>query len=94
MQVLKDHVASAPHTRWECQSSPCYQHTALYPIIDFLQRTLRWQPDDTPEEKLATLERQVRQYQLPVAESVPLFAPLLSLQVPADPDHLHHVIRR
>ena len=73
-----------PHTRWECRSSPYYQNTALYPIIDLIQRTLRWQPDDTPEEQLATLERQLRQYQLPVEESIPLFAPLLSLQVPED----------
>jgi tetratricopeptide (TPR) repeat protein len=41
-------------------------------------------PDETPEEKLATLERQLRRYQLPIEESVPLFAPLFSLQVPAD----------
>ena len=84
VQMLKDHVASAPYTLWECRSSPYYQNTALYPIIDLIQRTLRWQPDETPEEKLATLERQLRQYQLPIEESVPLFAPLLSLQVPAD----------
>ena len=37
-----------------------------------------------PDEKLATLERQLSQYQLPVEESVPLFALLLSLQVPED----------
>jgi TOMM system kinase/cyclase fusion protein len=84
VQVLKDHVASESHTRWECRSSPYYQNTALYPIIDLLQRTLRWQQDETPEEKLATLDRQLRQYQLPVEEAVPLFAPLFSLQVPDD----------
>jgi class 3 adenylate cyclase/predicted ATPase len=84
VQVLKDHVASEPHTRWECRSLPYYQNTALYPIIDLLQRTLRWQQDDPPEEQLATLERQLRQYQLPVEESIPLFAPLFSLQVPED----------
>jgi hypothetical protein len=32
VQVLKDHVADEPHVRWECQSSPYYQNTALYPL--------------------------------------------------------------
>jgi class 3 adenylate cyclase len=35
-QVLKDHVASEPHIRWECRSLPYYQNTALYPITDLL----------------------------------------------------------
>jgi tetratricopeptide (TPR) repeat protein len=84
VQVLKDHVANEPHTRWECRSSPCFQHTALYPLTDFFQRALRWQPADTPDEKLAKLEQQLRQYRLPVAETVPLFAPFLSLPLPEE----------
>jgi TOMM system kinase/cyclase fusion protein len=84
VQVLKDHVAAEPHTRWECRSLPYYQNTALYPIIDLIQRSLRWQQNDTPGEKLAKLERQLSQYRLPVEETVPLFAPLLSLSVSAD----------
>jgi class 3 adenylate cyclase len=84
VQVLKDHVAEEPYTRWECRSSPYYQNTALYPIIDLIQRTLRWEQDETPEAKLAKLERQLSQYRLPLAETVPLFAPLLSLLVPEE----------
>jgi class 3 adenylate cyclase len=41
VQVLKDHLADEPHTRWECRSSPYYQSSTLYPIIDLIQRTLR-----------------------------------------------------
>jgi class 3 adenylate cyclase len=84
VQVLKDHVASEPHTRWECRSSPYYQNTALYPITDLMHRTLRWQQDDTPDARLAQLERQLSQYRLPLEETVPLFAPLLSLPIPDD----------
>src|SRR5262249_54970540 len=79
VQVLKEHVASEPHIRWECRGLPYYQNTALYPIIDLLQRLLPWQPNDAPEEKLARLAQELRQYRLPVEESVQLFAPLLSL---------------
>jgi predicted ATPase/class 3 adenylate cyclase len=84
VQVLKDHLANEPHTRWECRSSPYYQNTALYPITDLFQRALQWQPEDTSAEKLGKFERTLSQYRLPVAETVPLFAPLLSLVLPED----------
>ncbi len=84
VQVLKDHVANEPHTRLECRSSPYYQNTALYPITDLLQRILHWHADDTPATKLAKLEHALSPFHIPVQESVPLFAPLLSLATPED----------
>jgi len=84
VQVLKEQVAGEAHTRWECRCSPYYQHTALYPIIDLLQRALRWQPEDTAEEKLAKLEQMLCQYRLPLEETIPLFATLLSVPLPDD----------
>jgi class 3 adenylate cyclase len=82
VQVLKDHVANEPHVRWECRSVPYYQNTALYPLTDLFQRILQWQPDETPDAKLAKLEHALSQYRLPLEETVPLFAPLLALPVP------------
>ena len=61
-----------------------YQNTALYPLTDLLQRTLQWQQDETPDEKVAKLERALGQYRLPLEDTVPLFAPLLSLPMPED----------
>ena len=84
VQVLKEHVAGEAHTRWECRCSPYYQHTALYPIIDLLQRALRWQPEDSPEEKLTKLEQMLRQYRLPLEETMPFWAALLSVPLPED----------
>jgi hypothetical protein len=43
----------------------------LYPITDFLQRTLRFQADDTPEQRLEKLEENLSQYRLPLEEAVP-----------------------
>jgi predicted ATPase len=83
VQVLKDHVANEPHTRWECRSVPYYQNTALFPLTDLFQRMLPWQPEESAEMKLGTLERALSQSRLPVEESVPLLAPLLALPVPA-----------
>jgi predicted ATPase len=84
VQTLKDHVADEPHVRWECRSVPYYQNTALYPVTDLFQRILQWQHDATPDEKLAKLEHALSQYRLPREETVPLFAPLLSLPISED----------
>jgi hypothetical protein len=54
------------------------------PIIDLLQRALQWQPEDTAEEKLAKLEQTLRQYRLPLEETMPLCTALLSVPLPED----------
>jgi class 3 adenylate cyclase/predicted ATPase len=84
VQVVKDQVATEPHTRLECRCSPYYQHTALYPIIELLERVLRLQQEDTVETKLTKLEHTLRQFGLPLAEAVPFVANVLSLPLPAD----------
>src|SRR5262249_43442940 len=82
VQMLKEHVANEPHIRWECRSSEYYQNTPLFPLTDLFQRLLRFQAEDTPNEKLAKLEQTLSQYRLPLEESVPLFAPVLSVPLP------------
>jgi predicted ATPase len=84
VQVLKDRIANEPHVRWECRSAEYSQNTALFPLTDLFQRLLRFQAEDTPNEKLAKLEQMLSQYRLPLEESVQLFAPLLSLPLPED----------
>jgi class 3 adenylate cyclase/predicted ATPase len=79
VQVVKDRIADTPHTRLECRCSPYYQNTALYPIIDLLERALHFQRDETPDAKLEKLERALSQYRFALRETVPLFATLLSL---------------
>ena len=64
VQVLKDHVANAPHTRWECRSSPYFQNTALYPLTDLLPTGAAVATQATPDEKLEKLEQALRQYRL------------------------------
>ena len=49
--------------------------------MDLFQRLLQFQAEDTPDEKLEKLEQTLSQYRLPLEETVPLFAPLLSLSV-------------
>jgi class 3 adenylate cyclase/predicted ATPase len=82
LQVVKNHIADTSHTRLECRCSPYYQHTALYPIIDLVERVLHFQRDETHTAKLEKLERALSQYRLALHETVPLFATLLSLPLP------------
>jgi class 3 adenylate cyclase len=82
VQMLKEHIANEPHTRWECRSSSYFENTALFPVTDLFQRLLQSQAEDTPEAKLAKLEQMLSQYRLPLEESVSLFAPVLSLSLP------------
>jgi predicted ATPase len=86
VQVLQEHVAAEPQA-WltPCQCSPYYQNTALYPLIDLLERVvLRFAREESPPQKLSKLEGFVVQYGLPLAEAIPLFAALLSLPLTAD----------
>src|SRR5256712_4099810 len=85
VQVLKEQVAAEPQV-WltPCQCSPYYQNTALYPMIDLLERVaLRFEREESPQQKLSKLEGFVVQYGLPLAETVPLLAALLSLPLTA-----------
>jgi class 3 adenylate cyclase len=86
VQMLTEHVATEPQA-WltPCQCSPYYQHTALYPMIELLERAaLRFEREESPPQKLSKLEGFVVQYGLPLAEIVPLLAALLSLPLSAD----------
>jgi class 3 adenylate cyclase len=86
VQVLTEQVAAEPQA-WltSCQCSPYYQHTALYPLIELLERVvLRFEREESSQQKLHKLEGFLVQYGLPPAEAVPLLAALLSLPLTAD----------
>ena len=91
MQVLKEQVAAEPQA-WltPCQCSPYYQNTALYPLIDLLERVvLHFDREESPQQKLSKLEGHLVQYGLPLAEAVPLYASLLSIPLTTDYAPLH-----
>jgi predicted ATPase len=86
VQMLTEQVATEPQA-WltPCQCSPYHQNSALYPMIELLERVaLRFNREESPQQKLRKLEGFVVQYGLPLAETVPLFAALLSLPLSAD----------
>jgi predicted ATPase/class 3 adenylate cyclase len=85
VQVLQEHVATEAQA-WltPCQCSPYHQNSALYPMIDLLERvTLRFEREESSQHKLSKLEGLAVQYGLPLVETVPLLAALLSLPLAA-----------
>jgi class 3 adenylate cyclase/predicted ATPase len=80
---LKEEVAQEPGS-WltPCQCLSYYQNSALYPIIDLLERlVLGFEREDTHQQKLSKLEGWLVQYGFSLPDTVPLFASLLSIQL-------------
>ncbi|HKA53112.1 MAG TPA: adenylate/guanylate cyclase domain-containing protein, partial [Candidatus Binatia bacterium] len=55
VQELTEQLGHAGVTRIEFRCSPYHQNSALYPIIEHLQRLLQFAREDTPQEKLHKL---------------------------------------
>lgn len=87
VKVLEEHVAKDPQA-WltPCQCSAYHQNSALYPIIDLLERfVLQFEQGFSPAKKLIRLEGFFAQYGFELPELVPVFCDLLS--VPFDPKY-------
>jgi len=82
VQVLKEHITAEPHTRIEWRASPSHQQSALYPVIDHLQRLLRGHRAAPPAEQLRALEAALTASGMALSEAVPLLAALLALPLP------------
>lgn len=81
VDVFRESAEEMVH--FECRCSPYTQHSALYPIVDLMQRCLAWPSEASPQHKLQTLEEMLRTAGLSLTTAVPLLAPLLSLGVPS-----------
>jgi class 3 adenylate cyclase len=82
VETLRAQVRREGFTRVAVRCSPYHTNSALYPVMEHVQRVLQWQRDDTPAAKLDKLERTLRTYSLPLEDVVPLFAALLSVPLP------------
>ncbi len=84
VQELKEHVNAEGTPCIEFRCSSYHQNSALYPIIEHLQRLLQFARDDTSAAKLEKLQQRLSHYRFPQAETVPLLTALLSLPHPED----------
>ena len=82
VQVVTTTLVADDFTCIECRCSPYYQHTALHPVIEWLQRHLPCDSDMPVPEWIARLENLVQQARLDCQESLPVLASLLRLDLP------------
>jgi class 3 adenylate cyclase/predicted ATPase/energy-coupling factor transporter ATP-binding protein EcfA2 len=83
-QTLHTYVGHEGGTRITFRCSPYHTHSALYPVIDYLQRLLRLERNEPAEARLAKLEQALYPSRQPLAEVVPLLAALLAVPLPEE----------
>jgi TOMM system kinase/cyclase fusion protein len=79
VRALKERLVSESYVSIENRCSPYYQNSALYPVIDHLERLLDYKRQDSHQQKLKKLEKILEMYGFPREDTVPLFASLLSI---------------
>lgn len=57
VEVLKNHLADEQHQIINARCLPYFQNSFLYPVIDYLERYLQINKEDSPEDKFKKLER-------------------------------------
>jgi class 3 adenylate cyclase/predicted ATPase len=77
-KMLREQVASDPHTNLLYQCSPYYRYTALYPFTRQLERAAGFERSDSDALKLEKLGAVLDE------ESLPLFAHLMSIPTERD----------
>jgi class 3 adenylate cyclase/predicted ATPase len=82
VETLRSEVHREGATRLTFRCSPYHQNSALYPVIEHLQRVFRFERNEPSAARLAKLEQVLAAYRFPLAEAVLLFATLLSVPVP------------
>ncbi|MEE9150177.1 MAG: adenylate/guanylate cyclase domain-containing protein [Candidatus Tectomicrobia bacterium] len=79
---LRLHVHQEGLRRMTFQCTPYTTTSALYPVIVHMQRLFQWEREDSADTKLMKMENALQNSSLPLAETVPLLAALMSLPVP------------
>ncbi len=82
VEGLRAYVRQEGMTRITFRCSPYTANSAMHPVIEHVQRVLGWQRKDSTEIRLDKLEQSLQSTSLPVEETVPLLAALLSLALP------------
>ena len=76
---LREHLQEQQHIQINYQCSPFHISSALYPVINQLQRAAGFAPDDDSESKLDKLEQLLSRSTSEINSSARLIADLLSL---------------
>ncbi|UCD68915.1 MAG: AAA family ATPase, partial [Betaproteobacteria bacterium] len=78
-QAMTGRIASEPHVRLDYQCSPYHSSSALFPMIEQLERVAGIARNDGTDAKLDKMERALKPGTSSLSEVAPLFAAMLSL---------------
>ena len=79
IEALQQELAAEPHARVNLQCSPYHNDSALYPVIQYLNRALCFAPTDLPEARTEKLRAWLAERSIPDPSAVALLAELLSV---------------
>jgi class 3 adenylate cyclase/tetratricopeptide (TPR) repeat protein len=82
IEALQEELAAEPHARVNLQCSPYHSDSALYPVIQYLNRAARFMPADTPAIRIEKLRGWLARQGMTDASAPALLAELLSLPFP------------
>ena len=79
LRTFRENIADQPHSQVLYYGSAYHQNSAFYPVIDQLERALRFETDDSVELRLQKLQSEVSRLGLAVEATVTPLTSLLSL---------------
>ena len=79
LRTFREKIADNPHSQVLYYGSAYHQNSAFYPVIDQLERALRFESNDSAELRLEKLQSEVSRLGLAVESTVPPLVALLSL---------------
>ncbi len=79
LKGFQERIKGELHNRILYFCSPYHQNTALHPVVEQLERALRFEKDDSPVQKLDKLDQTLTRFGLPLREYAPVLAALLSV---------------
>ena len=80
-ETLRERTVQDEPIRLRYQCSPYHKNSALYPVIEQLERAARFESGDTSKTRLEKLESLISQATREIEVIAPLFASLLSISV-------------
>ena len=82
VQEFKEQITAEKHVRFECRSSPYFQNSALYPVIELWEQVFAFAEEAS--RKFDNLEQFLSQYAPAIEEIVPPPSARLSPPIPDD----------
>ncbi|MBN1203704.1 MAG: TOMM system kinase/cyclase fusion protein [Myxococcaceae bacterium] len=80
VQELIRHARATPHAELECRCVPEGRNSALYPVVDLLERMLGVSRGSPPAQIISELEALLSEHGFELPEVMPLFLGLLSVK--------------